>query len=176
MCNCPGMMWHTHAAMGASTVCLLLPLLPPEDSSVVAVLMGFTVVGAMMPDLDAVESKIKHVQVMDIKPFVSISRAINRDLGHRGLLHSLWGWVGWTLLILPLGVITHWYCVIALSLGYASHLAGDACTRTGIPLLYPWRTNFYLPPVWLRVVTGSEMEEVFFVIFALISMAMLLRS
>lgn len=49
------------------------------------------VVGALVPDLDATESKIKHVRVMGIKPFVPVYRAINREFGHRGLLHSLWG-------------------------------------------------------------------------------------
>jgi membrane-bound metal-dependent hydrolase YbcI (DUF457 family) len=52
--------------------------------------------------------------------------------------------------------------VVALSLGYASHLAGDACTRTGIPLLYPRRTHYHLLPHRTRVVTGSEYEELFF--------------
>lgn len=153
--------------MGASTVWLLLPLLPTEDSSNVAVLMACAAAGATVPDLDAVESKIKHVQVLGIKPFVPVSRAINRDLGHRGLLHSLWGWVGWTMLVLLWGIGIGWMPVIALSLGYASHLAGDACTKTGIPLCYPGRKAHYLLPTSWRVSTGSGYEEMFFVIFAL---------
>lgn len=165
-------MWHTHAAVGASTVWLLLPLLPQKDSSLVAVLMAFAVVGALVPDLDAIESKIKHIKVMGIKPLVPVSRAINREFGHRGLLHSLWGWVGWTILTLPLDAVTSWLPVVALSLGYASHLLGDACTRTGTPLLYPDRKAFHLLPIHWRVSTGSEYEELFFVISALFSLTL----
>ena len=97
------MMWHTHAAMGASATWLLYPFVLVDGSENIAVLLAFCVVGAMMPDLDAIESKIKHIRIMGIKPFVPVSRAINREFGHRGLLHSLWGWVGWTILILLLG-------------------------------------------------------------------------
>lgn len=168
------MMWHTHAAMCASATWLLVPFLPQDDSAIIAALMVFCVMGSLVPDLDAVESKIKHIKVLGIKPLVPISKAINRDLGHRGLLHSLWGWVGWTVLILPVVVAIGLMPVAALSLGYASHLAGDACTRGGIPLLYPKRDRFYLLPQRVRVITGSEYEELFFVVFALVSVILLL--
>ena len=85
------MMWHTHAAMGASATWLLVPFVGSDNSAILAALMVFCSIGALVPDLDAVESKIKHVRVGGIKPFVPLSRAINRDFGHRGLLHSLWG-------------------------------------------------------------------------------------
>lgn len=64
--------------------------------------------------------------------------------------------------------------VAALSLGYASHLAGDACTRTGIPLFYPQRKNYHLLPIRIRVVTGSEYEELFFVVFAMLNICLLM--
>ena len=150
------MMWHTHAAIGASASWLLVPLLPQDDSASVAIAITFCVIGAMVPDLDAVESKIKHIKLCGIKPFVPIARAINSEFGHRGLLHSLWGWVGWTLLLLPLVTAIGWSCLSALSLGYASHLAGDACTRSGIPLFYPHRTNYHLLPSKFQVVTGAD--------------------
>ena len=169
------MMWHTHAAIGASATWLLVPFVPSDSSAIPAVLMVFCVIGAMVPDLDAVESKIKHVKVLGIKPLVPVSKAINRDFGHRGLWHSPRGWAVWTVLILPLIVVIGWLPVVALSLGYASHLAGDACTRTGIPLLYPKRDRFYLLPGRLRVTTGSEYEELFFAAFSLGAVTMLLE-
>jgi inner membrane protein len=168
------MMWHTHAAIGASATWLLAPFVPPDDSAIIAALMICCVAGAMVPDLDAVESKIKHVKVVNIKPLVSVSIAINRQFGHRGLLHSLRGWLIWTLMILPLGVVIGWLSVAALALGYASHLAGDACTPTGIPLLYPQRKSYHFLPREIRVVTGSEFEELFFVTFVLLSFVLLL--
>ena len=53
------MMWHTHAAMGASATWLLLPFVLPDNSAIIAGLMVCCATGAMVPDLDAVESKIK---------------------------------------------------------------------------------------------------------------------
>jgi membrane-bound metal-dependent hydrolase YbcI (DUF457 family) len=171
------MMWHTHAAMGDSVTWLLTPFLASGDAAFVSVLMVFCVIGALVPDLDAVESKIKHVKVMAIKPLVPLSQAINSEFGHRGLPHSLWGWAGWTVLILPLVAVVGWMPVAALSLGYASLLAADACTRTGIPMLYPKHKSYHLLSVGMRVSTGPEYEEVFFVVFvSLILLVMLLRS
>lgn len=167
-------MWHTHAAIGASATWLLFPFVPPGSSGSIAVLMVFCGIGALMPDLDAVESKIKHVKVMGIKPLVPVSRAINREFGHRGLLHCLRGWLIWTLFILPLGAGIGWLPMVASSRGYASHLAGDACTRTGIPLFYSKCTSYHLLPHRIRVVTGSAYEEVFFVSFTLFSIILLL--
>lgn len=85
------MMWHTHAAMGASATWLLVPLLPKDDSGATTIVMACCVIGAIVPDLDAVESRIKHVKLCGFKPFVPVARSINREFGHRGLLHSLRG-------------------------------------------------------------------------------------
>lgn len=158
-------MWHTHAAIGASTVWVLLPFTPPDNSANIGLLVVCAAIGALLPDLDATESKIKHVKVIGIKPLVPVSRAINRDFGHRDLLHSLWGWLIWTVIILPLSVIMGWLPVVALSLGYASHLLGDACTKSGIHLLYPRRRKQHLLPKRLRVTTGSDFEEGVFILF-----------
>jgi hypothetical protein len=56
------MMWHTHAAIGASTGWLLTPFLPLDTSTNMAVVAVCAAVGALMPDLDAVEFKIKHIR------------------------------------------------------------------------------------------------------------------
>lgn len=167
-------MWHTHAAMGASATWLLVPFLSKDDSGVMATVMAFCVIGAMIPDIDALQSKVKHLKVLGIKPIVPVSRAINREFGHRGLLHSLWGWVGWTLFILPLGLATGWLFIVAFAIGYASHLVSDVCTRTGIPFFYPERKNCYLLPPKFRVVTNSVYEELFFAAFALLSFCLLM--
>ncbi len=140
------MMWHMHAAIGAGAMWLLLPFVPMDVLASITIVMAFCVVEALMPDLDAVESKIKHVKLMGIKPLVLVSRAINRDFGQRGLLHSMRGWATWMVLISPLVLWLGIMPVLALSLGYISHLAGDACTRTGIPCSIHQRNNsiYYL--------------------------------
>jgi inner membrane protein len=132
--------------MGACATWLLLPFVPLDGSVNIAVLMGFVVIGALVPDLDAVESKIKHVRIIGIKPLVLVARALNRAFGHRGLLHSLKGWMIWTALLLPLIAMSGWLPITALSLGYLSRLAGDTCTKTDIPVLYPQQTKWHLLP------------------------------
>ena len=166
------MLWHTHAVMGASTVWLLTPITTYTEINI-GVLVAFAVVGALMPDLDANESKIKNVKLWGGKPFVPLSILLNRQFGHRGVLHSLRGWVIWTTLVMPLSVWLGWAPVAALSLGYASHLLGDACTRSGIPLLHPNRNRFHLLPKRLRLVTGSQFEEVCFASFAVVTFGLL---
>src|SRR5437868_6829181 len=102
------MMWHTHAVIGGSTVWLLMPFVPtgynPHNTENIAVLMAFAVTGALLPDLDAAESKIKHFKIAGTKLFLPLAVVIHRDFGHRRLWHSLWGWGLWTVIILPLWV------------------------------------------------------------------------
>ena len=69
-----------------------------------------------------------------------------------------------------------WLLIAALSLGYTSHLAADACTRTGIPLLYSRAGRHFLLPPRLRIITGSDVEKVFFAVFACLSLVLLLSS
>jgi membrane-bound metal-dependent hydrolase YbcI (DUF457 family) len=168
------MMWHTHAVIGASSV-MLLPFIQTDKDGNVAVLMAFAFIGALMPDLDAAESKIKHLKVVSIKPFVPLAVVIHRDFGHRGLWHSLYGWGLWTIMILPLSMRIGWLPVAALSVGYVSHLAGDAATKRGIPLLYPNRSKRYLLPKRFRIRTGAESEEVIFILFSVLIMSLLLE-
>jgi membrane-bound metal-dependent hydrolase YbcI (DUF457 family) len=53
-----------------------------------------------------------------------------------------------------------------LLLGYASHLALDACTVSGVPLLYPANRKCHLLPKLLRVVTSSPEEGLVFALVA----------
>jgi inner membrane protein len=99
--------------------------------------------------------------------------ALHQALGHRGLLHSAAGLALLAVLVaLPLGLWLGWQPAAALVLGYASHLALDASTRSGIPLCYPDRTRRFLLPPYLRVTTGSPEEEAVFLTLALLAFAL----
>jgi len=167
-------MWHTHAVFGINSLWLLTPLLNQTNTINVGLLAASAALGALVPDLDAAESKIKHTKVFGVKPLLPISSILHRDLGHRGFLHSARGWALWTLLISPLAILIGWLPIVALSLGYASHLMGDACTHKGIPLRYPNQKRFCLLPKQFRIVTGSDIEEAVFVAFACLICALLL--
>ena len=166
------MTWGTHALFGISSL-WLLTLAPMSDPVNLGVLSATAAFGALLPDLDAAESKIKHVRAFGIKPLLLPAVALHRELGHRGMLHSLAGLAVFSEVVLPLALWLGWSAWTAIVLGYASHLAADACTRHGIPLLYP-RPKFYhlLPHSW-RFVTGSEAEEVLFALAAVSTLLLL---
>ncbi len=173
------MTWRTHLVGG---VCSLAPLLllPPEsfapgEAGLVALV---ACLGALLPDLDAGESHLKHLRLIgtEIAPFALPATLLHRTLGHRGLLHSLTG-LGLAVLLLtvPFGLWLGPLAGLALVLGYASHLALDACTKAGIPLLFPNPTRRHLLPRRLRITTGSLAEEPVFVGLALFALVVLLR-
>jgi len=153
------MMGRSHALIGISTLWLLMPfgLINQEN---LAPLVLCALLGALSPDLDAGESKLKRFAVAGIAPFAPLSQILHRSFGHRGFLHSLAGLGLFTVLCaLPVGFGLGWLFGIALSLGYASHILADAATKSGVPLLYPHRKRYHLlPPAW-RLTTGSLAED-----------------
>lgn len=114
------MTWPTHALLGINSLWLLAPV-PPEllgyDLGTLAVCAAF---GALLPDLDASESKIKHLKIpgTQFKPFLLPAQVVARSDQHRGLLHSLWGLGMATLIFAPVAFWTGWAPVVALLLGY----------------------------------------------------------
>ena len=114
---------------------------------------------------------------MDVAPFALPALVLHRAFGHRGFLHSALGLGLFGLLAaLPLSFWWGWPPSLALWLGYASHLAADACTRTGVPLLYPDRRRLFLLPPRLRFVTGSAAEEALLPLLALPVLLLLLSA
>ena len=155
------MTWPTHSLLGINSL-WLLALIPPELVGYdFGTLAACAVLGSLLPDLDASESKIKHLKIPDtsIKPFLLPAQIVHRTDQHRGLLHSLWGLGMVTLITMPLMFWLGWAPVIALLFGYASHLLGDAATKSGVRLFYPSATRFYLLPKNLRITTGSLAED-----------------
>jgi membrane-bound metal-dependent hydrolase YbcI (DUF457 family) len=117
------MRWHTHAAAGITSL-WLLKIMPPE-------LLGYdfgslatcAVLGALLPDLDAAESKIKHLRLFGtgIKPFFLPGRVVSATDQHRGLLHSVAGVGIVAILCIPLPMGIGWAPYVALLTGYTSH-------------------------------------------------------
>ena len=165
------MMGRTHALLGALAAGALLPSPSPDR---LALWMALGAFGALLPDLDASESKIKRLSLAGITPFAPLSVGLNRRFGHRGALHSLLGWGIASLVFLPLGLFFGLDVPLALSLGYASHLVADACTKSGIPAFYPNNKRVHLLPRALRLTTGSLAEEAFLVALGLLLFALLL--
>ena len=124
---------------------------------------------ALLPDLDAQRSKIRSLALSPVKPLDSLGALIYVAWGHRGPLHSLPGLAAFGLIAaLPLALRWGGEYGAAALIGYGSHLALDAMTRYGVPLLPSrgrdgrWgfrRRRHLLPPRWWFV-TGSAAEDV----------------
>ena len=167
-------MGRTHALAGVGSLWCLQAfpsLLRPE---LLAPLSLLAALGALLPDLDASQSQIKHLSVAGVTPFAPVASLLNRAFGHRGLLHSLLGWGIATVLLMPLAIIGGIAIPLALSLGYGSHLATDACTKSGIPFFYPNRKRYHLLPRPLRLTTGSMAEEAVLAVFAMLTAGLML--
>ena len=171
------MTWPTHALLGINSLWLLAPIPPELLGYDFGTLAACAVLGALLPDLDASESKIKHLKIpgTSIKPFLLPAQIVHRTDQHRGLLHSFWGLGMVALITVPMIFWRGWAPVTVLLLGYASHLLGDAATKSGIRIFYPSATWVYLLPKNLRITTGSLAEDALLPILALCASVLLLR-
>lgn len=103
---------------------------------------------ALLPDIDDNRSYIG-------SRLAFIAFPIRMTFGHRGITHSL-------LMLIILGVVVYFYAndfnwIIPFVIGYASHLAADYVTNTGIPLFYPYQERFRF---FVTFNTGSITEYV----------------
>lgn len=118
---------------------------------------------AVLPDADHPRSWLGH-------QLGSVSEDLNRLFGHRRFFHSL---LALTLVTLALGLPLWWITgrtspMIAVFVGYGSHLFADMMTLGGVQLFWPSRVIAVFPGRDdYRVRTGGNSERVF-VAFALV--------
>jgi len=118
---------------------------------------------SILPDADYPGSWLGH-------QLGSISEDLNRLFGHRSFLHGLLALVLVTALLgLPLWWITGGPSpMIAVFVGYGSHLFADMMTLGGVQLFWPSRLIAVFPGRdEYRIVSGGNSERVF-VVFALV--------
>jgi len=112
---------------------------------------------SILPDADYPKSWLGH-------QLGSISEDLNRLFGHRSFLHSLLALV---LVTLALGLPLWWLTgrpspMIAVGVGYGSHLFADMMTLGGVQLFWPSRLIAVFPGRdEYRVVSGGNSERVF---------------
>jgi inner membrane protein len=190
------MMGRTHLLLGLNALWLLegigsmaltmgmpAPLAVPLGNGERFVLCtGLATLGALLPDLDAASSLLQNASIKGVQPLVPLGQVLHRRYGHRGYLHSLSalarvGFLSSPLLLLDIAL---WFWPwVSLLLGYLSHLLGDACTKSGVPLF--WKANalkqqsFHLLPKPLRLTTGSQAEEAVFALLGALALSLALR-
>jgi membrane-bound metal-dependent hydrolase YbcI (DUF457 family) len=173
------MMWHGHAASGVVVGEALSPLVPHTVGiQTVPLFIVLAAVGALVPDLDHRDGKLSHslgpITWVICRVTVWFSKGIfvatrgPRDFrdsnGHRGITH--------TPVFAPVVAAAAWFLVpggyalpvaVGLLVGQWAHQAGDACTNSGVPLLWPLKINGRRwghrgIPKALRFETGGTVE------------------
>lgn len=161
---------RTHDIIAFGALVTAAVYLPPKElniSTTFAALVG-SVVGALVPDMDQATNRL-----WDLLPAGNFLGRIFRNLmlQHRTISHSiLGGFVFYKLLVfaapklLNPGYINIQIVVAAVMIGFISHIAADALTKEGVPLLFPLPFKIGIPPIEaLRITTGKFFEK--FIVF-----------
>lgn len=136
------MMAASHVVVGAAAwagVAVVAGLPPAEPQALAAAALG-----ALLPDID-------HPRSWAGRRMRAISVPLSMLVGHRGVTHSLLAVAGALAVLALLGT---GFAAAPVAVGYLSHLAADALTPSGVPLLWPSRRRFTLA----LVETGSVAE------------------
>jgi len=152
----------SHVLVGTAAVMLVHDRVPLADSltGLVPVALA-TILGSLLPDVDSDESTLRQATGTARSQGVVgriVSLIVRVFGGHRGALtHSLFAW---GLVVTLAGVYFRGNMTwVAFSLGYLSHLAADALTVDGVPLLWPLvHRRIRLLPALLAIRTGGARE------------------
>lgn len=144
----------THSSFALIFLGVLYPILGLRIDYYAA---GAAVLGALLPDIDTPGSALGAM-------LFPISYAMEKlGLKHRTYTHSLVAmpFVFFLVIIPSYFYQSHFPVFLAIAVGYFSHYFADAMTKSGVPLLYPYRRNEYFVfpknKDW-RVETGSGGE------------------
>ncbi|OGD78236.1 hypothetical protein A2368_02840 [Candidatus Collierbacteria bacterium RIFOXYB1_FULL_49_13] len=159
---------RTHDLAAFATLAAVFVASPLREMSIATAVTAVfaNMIGGLLPDIDQEGSdfwdKIRGGDILDevVTPILG---------GHRNLSHSLLGlgvfyWLSWQLLgyISRFLIVDQQIVFIAFIIGLASHIIADMLTREGVPLLYPWKKKFGIPPIKLmRIKTNSWVERLF---------------
>lgn len=164
------MVGKTHDIIGFATLLTAAALFPPEGLNgytLSACIIG-NVVGSLIPDIDGAGNRL-----WDLLPAGNFVGKFARKIffRHRTITHSLLG--GFLLVkglqwLLPklfnAQYIDYNLVFISIMIGYVAHLIADMMTKDGIPLLFPFKWYFGIPPLsFLRLRTGGFIES--FIVF-----------
>jgi inner membrane protein len=161
---------RTHDAFAFASLVTVATFSPPASLNLYTLFSAIigNVVGSLIPDMDQAGNKL-----WDLLPIGDTLGKIFRKVfyKHRTVTHSILGVyliyriLDWLLIkILNPAFVNPKIVLISIMVGYVSHLLADSFTEEGIPLLFPFKFNFGIPPIkkW-RIVTGGWFEK--FVVF-----------
>jgi membrane-bound metal-dependent hydrolase YbcI (DUF457 family) len=174
-------MTHQITGIGAAAVSAAALDVP---STAAAVLVGAAWLGSMLPDADRAGAHVyqrtrlerRHLSARLAGALVRLPLRLLVLLPHRGITHSLFACALATTVAGALVSFVAPELALAAAagagIGYAAHLAGDACTPGGVALWAPLsRRRRWLLPACARIPTGSLREIAAAVLLAAISLA-----
>lgn len=135
---------RTHIIIAVIFALALESHLPHFDPTSYYVLVLF---GALLPDIDCEKSTINKL--------IPITKYAELMFKHRGFFHSIFAPL---LLYILIAGLSSTESAMAVILGYMSHLASDAFTKSGVNFLYPF-TQFKISG---PIKTGGWQESAIF--------------
>lgn len=151
----------THVTFGALSYFVVAAAMQWQPSTAA---VATAALGSLLPDIDLPTSAVG-------RPFFPISKAINEQIGHRTLTHSV---IGIMLLLTMLSPLLFFDSLIvwALAIGYVSHLLIDTLNKAGIELLYPSHVRaWFLSDERYRIVVGSREEFILLAVLMVFTIA-----
>ncbi len=145
------MLFRTHLLLGIIFFLLFQQFF---SGGSVIIFLGLVLLGSILPDIDEANSTINRWSGIVGRIFAFLFR-------HRGLFHSL------LFAVLISWGVQHYfgmYYAVGLWLGYVAHLLGDALTRGGVQVFYPFSRFKIRGPLK----TGGWMEFILFIILAVL--------
>lgn len=160
------MLAKTHDAFAFASLITVAAFYPPQGINLPTLICAVIAadVGALIPDMDTAGNRL-----WDLLPQ---GHAMGKGLRkifykHRTLTHSLVGIYGiYSLLswglpkLLNEAYIDPYIILWSVMIGIGSHILSDSLTEEGVPLLFPLRVNFGIPPIRkIRIKTGQWFEN-----------------
>jgi inner membrane protein len=161
---------RTHNAIAFASLVTVATYFPPSHLNLLTLIVGVVGVdiGALIPDMDTSGNYLWGLLPQGQKLGNFLKDIFYK---HRTITHSLLGFFliykffEWLLpRIFNPSFIDPKIIFASIMIGYISHLVADSFTEEGIPLLFPLKIAFGIPPIKkMRIKTGGWFEN--FVVF-----------
>lgn len=158
---------RTHNAIAFASLVTVAAIYPPENLNLptfIACIIGNNI-GGLIPDMDTSGNYLWGL----LPQGDTLGKYLRKIFyKHRTITHSFLGlfliynFFGWVLpLLFNSDFINPNLLLTSIMIGYISHLLSDSFTEEGIPLLFPLRIAFGIPPIKkVRMKTGQWFENI----------------
>ncbi|OGM12961.1 hypothetical protein A3A76_01520 [Candidatus Woesebacteria bacterium RIFCSPLOWO2_01_FULL_39_23] len=157
---------RTHDAFALASLISVAAFFPPASLNLTTLIVSVigAHIGGLIPDMDQAGNRL-----WDMFPSGnSLGRIFRRIFyKHRTISHSLIGvFIFYKFLefvvtrLINTSFIDPKLLIAGIIIGYLSHLLADSFTEEGLPLLFPLRIAFGIPPIKkIRIKTGQWFEN-----------------